>query len=55
MRDQMQEFIKEHHEDIKQDEEERNEINKFVTKPEVEQVFETYKNSLSQMHKFYSS
>lgn len=51
----MNEFVKEHHDDSKKEEQERKEINDFLEKPDVSDVFSAFQNSLSYVHKFYAS
>lgn len=51
----MNDFVKEHHDDSKKELQERQEINEFLEKPDVSDVFNAFKNSLTYVHKFYAS
>jgi hypothetical protein len=50
----MNEYCKEHHEDVKKEEIERAQINDFLLEPDVSDVFQAFENSLNFVHKFYA-
>jgi len=55
IRSQMENYVKEHHDDRKMEEEQRLKINEFLEQPDTQSVFGLYHNSLYYLYKFYAS